>query len=315
MRYYFAPLEGLTDSIYRNLHYQYFGGPDRYYTPFLSPTVHRALTAREMRELPMADSVGFSVVPQVLTKSPEDFLWLAEVCRDLGYTEINLNLGCPSGTVTAKGKGAGMLRNLDDLDSFLECVFAQSVLPVSVKTRIGYENPEEWEEILAVYNRYPIAELIVHPRVRKDFYKGNVNLDAFRYCLQESKAPVCYNGSLCTKADLGNLQTEFPLLQAVMLGRGLIADPGLLTAKGTDSKTLAHFHDALLDAYIHAFGSERNAMFRMKENWRYWLCKFGDSQKLGKQLRKATHVSEYKSIVHQIFHSLPILEDTDPDWD
>lgn len=315
MRYYFAPLEGLTDSIYRKLHHQYFGGPDRYYTPFLSPTVHRALTAREMRELPKADRVGFSVVPQVLTKSPEDFLWLAEVCRDLGYSEINLNLGCPSGTVTAKGKGAGMLRDLDALDSFLNRIFSRSVLPVSVKTRIGYDNAGQWAELLALYNQYPIEELTVHPRIRKDFYNGPVDMDAFRYCVQKSKAPVCYNGNLCTRQDMENLQAEFPHLQAVMLGRGLIADPGLLTPGGTDAKTLSDFHDALLEEYVRAFGSERNAMFRMKENWRYWLCKFADTQKLGKQIRKTTDVNEYKKIAHQIFHALPILTETIPDWD
>lgn len=315
MHYYFAPLEGLTDSIYRRLHYRCFGGPERYYTPFLSPTVHRALTNREQRELPRADLAGIPVVPQVLTKSAEDFIWLAEVCRDLGYGEINLNLGCPSGTVTAKGKGAGMLRDLDTLDRFLDQIFSRSPLFVSVKTRIGYESPEEWTELLTLFNRYPIAELIVHPRVRKNFYNGPVNMEAFRYALQESKAPVCYNGSLCTKQDIADLLAEFPRLQAVMLGRGLIADPGLLVPSGTDVRSLEAFHNALLEEYICAFGSERNAMFRMKENWRYWLCKFADSQKLGKQLRKATDVNEYKSISRQIFHTLPMLADTCPDWD
>ncbi len=315
MRYYFAPLEGLTDSIYRRLHHRYFGGLDRYYTPFLSPTAHRSLTTREQRELPQADAAGFPVVPQVLTKSAEDFVWLAEVCRDLGYGEINLNLGCPSGTVTAKGKGAGMLRELDSLDRFLDSIFSRSPLFISIKTRIGYEKPEEWEDLLALYNCYPIAELIVHPRVRKDFYNGQVNMDAFRYCFRESKTPVCYNGSLCTRQDIANIKAAFPRLQAIMLGRGLIADPGLFVPGGTDAATLEAFHDALLEEYIRAFGGERNAMFRMKENWRHWLCKFEDSQKLGKALRKTTDVNEYKQIAHQIFHTLPMQADICPDWD
>ena len=315
MRYYFAPLEGLTDSIYRKLHYQYFGGPDRYYTPFLSPTVHRALTNREKRELPRADLVGIPVVPQVLTKNAEDFVWLAQVCLERGYSEINLNLGCPSGTVTSKGKGAGMLRDLDVLDRFLDGIFSQSPLFISIKTRIGFERPEEWEQLLALYNRYPMVELIIHPRVRKDFYNGPVDMEAFRYAFRESKAPVCYNGGLCTRRDLANIQAEFPRLSAVMLGRGLIADPGLLVPSGTDVKTLENFHDALLEEYVRAFGSERNAMFRMKENWRYWLCKFTDSQKLGKLIRKTTSMTEYKSITRQIFSTLPLLPDTCPDWD
>ena len=315
MRYYFAPLEGLTDSIYRQLHYRFFGGLDRYYTPFLSPTVHRALTTREQRELPRADIAGFSVVPQVLTKNAEDFIWLAEVCRDLGYGEINLNLGCPSGTVTAKGKGAGMLRDLDALDCFLDSIFSRSPLFISVKTRIGYGHPEEFPEILALFNRYPISELIVHPRVRSAFYNGPVDMDCFRYCMTESKAPVCYNGSLCTKQDIAHIKAEFPHLQAVMLGRGLIADPGLFVPSGTDAQTLELFHDCLLEAYIRSFGGERNAMFRMKENWRYWLCKFENSQKLGKQLRKTTDVSQYRQIARQIFTSLSMAKDICPDWD
>ena len=315
MQYYFAPLEGLTDSIYRRLHHRFFGGVDRYYTPFLSPTIHRALTAREERELPPADSVGFPVVPQVLTKQAEDFLWLAKACQDLGYREINLNLGCPSGTVTAKGKGSGMLRDPDNLESFLDAIFVHSPLPISVKTRIGYEKPEEFADILAIYNHYPIAELIVHPRVRSAFYNGKVDMEQFIYAMDKSKAPVCYNGSLCTMDDIAAISRQFPQLQSIMLGRGLIADPGLLTSSGTSSSALEEFHNCLLEEYICAFGGERNAMFRMKENWRYWLCKFEDSQKLGKHLRKTTDITEYKQITHQIFHELAIVKNIVPDWD
>ena len=315
MQYYFAPLEGLTDSTYRRLHHRFFGGPDRYYTPFFSPTVHRALTAREARELPQADAENFSVVPQVLTKNAEDLIWFAGICRDLGHKEINLNLGCPSGTVASKGKGAGMLRDPDTLARFLDSIFTSAPLPISVKTRIGYESEEQWADILDLYNRYPIAELTVHPRIRKDFYNGPVNMEAFRFAVQNSKAPLCYNGNLCTRQDITDIQAEFPQLSAMMLGRGLIADPGLLTPNGTDAVTLEAFHDALLEAYIRTFGGERNAMFRMKENWRHWLCKFENAEKLGKQLRKTTDMQQYRQIAHQVFHSLPMRQDIAPDWD
>ena len=315
MRYDFAPLEGLTDSIYRRLHHRYFGGVDRYFTPFFSPTVHRSLTPREARELPKADTMEFSVVPQLLTKVPEDFLWMAGVCRDFGYREVNLNIGCPSGTVTAKGKGAGMLRDIEGLDAFLDSVFAETPLPISVKTRIGFEKPEEFGGILDIYNRYPIKELIIHPRVRKAFYNGPVDMDAFRCGLRQSKAPVCYNGSLRTKEDIAAFSADFPEVDAIMLGRGLIADPGLLTPVGTTAKTLEAFHDALLAEYTEAFGGSRNAMFRLKENWRHWLCKFEDSEKLGKRLRKTTDVNDYKAITREIFHNLPMRESVVPDWD
>ncbi len=240
---------------------------------------------------------------------------MAGVCKDLGYAEVNLNTGCPSGTVTAKGKGAGMLRDLEGLDAFLEEVFSRTPLPVSVKTRIGFADPEEFPRILEIFNRYPIRELIVHPRVRAAFYNGAVDMDAFRYAVETAKMPLCYNGNLCYRRQIDTLQTAFPQVGAVMIGRGLIADPGLLTTGGTTAASLEAFHNALLAEYIQAFGGSRNAMFRLKENWRHWLCKFENSEKLGKRLRKTTDVGEYKSITAEIFHTLPLRPEILPDWD
>ena len=182
MRYYFAPLEGLTDSIFRNLHSKYFPGVDRYYTPFLSPTVHRGLTAKEAREIPKADTLTYEAVPQLLTKVSEDFLWLAGVCADLGYREVNLNTGCPSGTVTAKGKGSGMLRDLQALESFLDEIFAKAPLPISIKTRIGFYDKEEFPAILELYNRYPIKELTIHPRIRAPLFVKGIEAEVNELC-------------------------------------------------------------------------------------------------------------------------------------
>lgn len=303
MRYFFAPMEGLTDSVYRRLHHRYFGGADGYYMPFFSPTVHRSLTAREERELPMAEGSGFTAIPQVLTKVPEDFLWAAERCRDRGYGEINLNLGCPSGTVTAKGKGAGMLADPEALERFLEAVFSRTVLPVSVKTRLGMAEPEEFLRLLEIFNRYPIRLLIVHPRVRKQFYGGSVDREMFRYAVNNSKNPLCYNGDLRSMADISELSGQLPQVDAVMLGRGLIANPGMLLPGGTDIKTLEAFYDALLEAYLSLLGGSRNAMFRLKEHWSYLIDRFEDSEKLSKRLRKTTDLAEYRSLAAEIFHT------------
>ena len=303
MHYYFAPMEGLTDSVYRRLHHQFFGGIDRYYMPFFSPTMHRTLSHKESRELPLADGEHFVAVPQILTKSAEDFLWAAQVCKERGYTEVNLNVGCPSGTVVAKGKGAGMLADREALDAFLDAVFQATPLPVSVKTRLGMTDPAEFPALLEVYNRYPIRELTIHPRVRKQFYQGEVDMEMFRYAAQNSKNPLCYNGDLFSLQDCHRITAEFPQLDAMMLGRGLVADPGMLIG-GTEPARLEAFHDALLEAYLVLFGGSRNAMFRMKENWSYWLQHFADSEKLGKALRKTTDLQEYRSIVAAIFHTL-----------
>ena len=309
MRYYFAPLEGLTDSIFRRLHHKYFSGVDSYYMPFLSPTIHRTLTHKEDRELPMADSVSFRAVPQVLTKVSEDFLWAARVCADRGYDEVNLNIGCPSGTVVSKGKGSGMLRDVPALDRFLEDIFAASPIPVSVKTRLGMETAEEFPAILEVLNRYPIRELTIHPRVRKQFYDGTVSMDMFAFAAANSRNPLCYNGDLLSKAQAKEIALRFPTVEAVMIGRGLIADPGMLCG-GTEKTALEGFLRELLEVYEVEFGGSRNAMFRMKENWGFLHSRFEGSDKLWKQLRKTTDVAEFKRISAEILHTCPFQSAT-----
>jgi len=297
MRYYFAPLEGLTDSIYRQLHHNFYPGVDQYYTPFLSPTVHRALTPKEKRELPFADSLDFQVVPQLLTKNSDDFVWMAQQCADRGYKEINLNLGCPSGTVTAKGKGAGMLREPDTLDRFLDEIYHATPIEISIKTRIGFLSAEEFTTLLDIYNRYPIKELTIHPRVRCAFYDRNVDQNTFLYATENSRAPLCYNGDILSLKQVNNL----PTVNAVMIGRGLIADPGMLSGKSDDRLTLESFFDTLLDEYSRTFGSSRNALFRLKEHWFYLLKRFDNAEKYGKMLRKTTNINEYISITQRIF--------------
>ena len=313
MRYYYAPMEGLTDSIYRRLHHKYFGGIDRYYMPFISPTIHRTLTHKEDRDLPMAENVNFCAIPQVLTKVPEDFLWAAQICADRGYTEVNLNVGCPSGTVVSKGKGSGMLRSPAELDQFLEAIFKTSPLPISVKTRLGLENPEEFPALLQIFNRYPIQELTVHPRVRKDFYKQPVREEWFRYACENSKNPLCYNGNIMTKAQADAVSSRYSGVDAVMIGRALIADPGMLCG-GTTAKALEDFLGELTEEYIREFGSARNAMFRLKENWGFLRHRFEDSDKLWKQLRKTTDIQEYNSITAQILHTLMLTDGLTVQW-
>jgi tRNA-dihydrouridine synthase len=262
---------------------------------------------KEIREVRPQVNGGAPTVPQLLTARPEHFLWAARDMKALGYTQIDLNLGCPSGTVVAKHKGAGMLADADTLDRFLHEIFnglAGENLQISVKTRIGVQSSEEWPAILEVYNRYPIKELTVHSRVRKAFYAGTVEEDCFRYAVEHSKNPLCYNGDLNTKEDIDRVQKDYPEVEAVMIGRGLIARPDMLSTDKADSQKLIAFYDALLEAYLIAFGGSRNAMFRLKEHWHYLLPCFADSEKLGKKLRKTTDLQEYRTISREIL-SLP----------
>ena len=313
MRYYFAPMEGITDAPYRKVHHRFFPGLDSYYMPFISPTMHRSLTNRESRDLPPADSVPFRAVPQILTKVPEDFLWAAQVCAQRGYDEVNLNVGCPSGTVVSKGKGSGMLADPVKLDEFLGNVFEKSPVPVSVKTRLGVTDVEEFPKILEVFNQYPIKELTIHPRVRKQFYKGGVDMDMFRYALENSKNSLCYNGNLRTLSEVRAFETAFPQVEAVMIGRGLVGNPAMFRPD-TSAETIRAFHDCLLETYIETFGSARNAIFRMKENWHCMIYLFEDSEKLWKKLRKTTDIAEYRAITAEIFATLPMRSELEADW-
>lgn len=305
MQYYFAPMEGITDRIYRQLHCRYFPGIDRYYLPFLSPTVHRALTPKEAAELPPASTLPYCAIPQLLTKNPDDFLWMAGQCAQLGYSQVNLNLGCPSGTVTAKGKGSGMLRDLDALDSFLYAIYKDAPLPVSIKTRIGFSDPVEFPALMNIFNHYPIHELIIHPRVRADFYKGPIHTESFALAAETAKMPLCYNGDLWTRKDIDTIAGTFPQVQAMMLGRPLVGDPGMLMPGSTNIAVLEQFHNQLFLAYVENFGGARNAMFRMKEHWSYMIAHFEGNDKLAKRLRKTTDQGEFLAITQEIFHTLP----------
>ena len=217
---------------------------------------------------------------------------------------MNLNLGCPSGTVTAKGKGAGLLRSPQELDRFLDTIYQSSPLPVSVKTRLGLEKAEEFPALMEVFNRYPIRELTVHPRVRSQFYSGQVDLEAFGYALSVSRNPLCFNGDIRSKAQALAVQRRFPDIQSVMIGRGLLENPAMLTEHPAP-EALEQMMTALLQQYTQVFDSSRNAMFRLKEHWSYLHRSFPGSDKLWKALRKSTDPAQFQDITAQIFHTLP----------
>lgn len=224
-----APMEGITGYAFRRVHAEVFGALGRYYTPFISPLpkVGTPFSKRNSRELDPANNQGLDVVPQLLTNDADRFVWAAELLADMGYKEVNLNLGCPSGTVVAKEKGSGLLRNPDRLEAFLANVCERSPLPVSVKTRVGIANDDEYGELFALFCRCGIAELIVHPRVQKDFYNGSPRQELYGKTLELAPFPVAYNGDVFTLGDYDALLAAYPQTRHVMLGRGLLANPAL----------------------------------------------------------------------------------------
>jgi len=304
MEYRFAPMEGISDAVYRKIHREFFPGIDRYYTPFLSPNQNWKFSAKELREILPEWNEGVPLVPQLLCRNTADFLWAAEEIAKLGYPEINLNLGCPSGTVTAKKKGAGLLGDPDELDRFLDVVCRAMPVKLSVKTRLGMAEPDEFYRILRIYNRYPLSEVILHPRTRPEFYKGPVHREYYGYALEHSRCPVCYNGDLNMPEDVTKLCEEFPQTNAVMIGRGLVRNPALVREIRTGQKLTKEeiflFHEVLFEAYASAFGGVQNAVPRMKEIWTYLIAWFENAERAEKALRKATRKDEFDLAVSQI---------------
>ncbi len=225
---------------------------------------------------------------------------------------MNLNLGCPAATVVSKKKGSGFLDDIGRLDQFFETVFEEiAALPeerkcrVSVKTRIGMEFPEEFEDIMEVYNRYPFSEIIIHPRLQKDYYQNHPNLDVFGEALKQSDHPVCYNGDIFTKEDYDTFRGRFPTVERVMLGRGVVTNPGLVreirTGQTITTTELKEYHDRLYAGYREAMGSEKDALFKMKEVWSYLGKMFPESERELKKVRKANRPEEYQEAVRRVF--------------
>lgn len=318
MKFYLAPMEGITGYIYRQAYNSCFKPMDRYFTPFLAPKHKSGFSSKELNDILPEHNQGMEVIPQILTSDPEDFLDTAVKLKEYGYTEVNLNLGCPSGTVAAKGKGAGFLKDTEKLARFLGEVsegMERENLHFSIKTRVGVESEEEFQTLLGLYNQCPLTELIIHPRVLKDFYKYNVRMNAFKEGFEKSRHSVCYNGDFFRRKDYDRLVKEYPDLDKIMMGRGIMMNPFLMEeiAEGTTQKVsgkmtaarkadrLEKFHRLLCDGYAHVMSGDRPVLFKMKELWGFLIHSCPEEEKLMKKIRKAQHLEEYERVVSELF--------------
>ena len=330
---YMAPMEGVTGFIYRNTFARFFSGIDKYYTPFISPGEHRNFKSRELKDVLPDNNAGLNVAVQMLTNNAEHFIVTARKLMDFGYREVNLNLGCPSGTVVAKGKGSGFLSFPEKLDAFLDEIYsglADTGLDISVKTRIGRYEQDEFYELLDIYNKYPISELIIHPRVQKDMYKNTPRMEIFDYAVEHSKNPLVYNGDICTVEDYERFAGHYlknaenvpdepksdkernnkesdkksANITAVMLGRGLVSNPGLagqiVSGSCPDRSTLKDFFDALVWAYRAEIPNEKNVVFKIKENLFYPVNLFEDKETYWKRIRKSDNLMELAAIARRM---------------
>lgn len=302
MKFYFAPLEGISGFVVRNAYAHHFPYIDRYFTPFI-PAAKR-LNKKILRDLDTGNNGEITLIPQLIGNRADEIVQMAEKMADMGFSCVNLNLGCPSGTVVSKGRGAGMLADTEELDHFLEEVLEKSPLPVSVKTRIGMESEEEWECLCPVFSKYPFEEVIIHPRVRADFYKNQPRLSAFARAVEEIPAPLCYNGDINTVEDYRKITRMFPSVERIMIGRGLLANPGLvgeiLGQPPASREQIRNWHDEILTGCLSIFPGERDTVFHMKEIWFYLIRLFPQKDHYFKQMKKCQSLAEYRLLVQQI---------------
>lgn len=313
MKFYFAPLEGVTGYIYRNAYNKHFGMIDKYFAPFIVPSSSKKLKSRELNDVLPEHNEGMTLIPQILTNNAEYFLDTVERLKEFGYKEINFNLGCPSGTVVGKSRGSGFLALRDELDLFLDTVFSKTDAEISIKTRIGKDSADEFYELIKIYNKYPLKELIIHPRTTKDFYNNTPNMEMFKYAMSESTNSLCYNGNIFNVENYNSLKEECPKLEKVMLGRGIIANPALVRElkqdKIVDKTELKAFYEDIYKGYKEILSGDKNVLFKMKEFWYYLSHVFADSEKYAKKIRKCCSLREYDGIVIEIFNNLNIADD------
>ena len=306
VKYYMAPLESVTTWIYRQAHAKIYGRLDKYFIPFLEPHEKRDFKTRELQEILPEHNENIYAVPQILTNRSEGFIKLAKALKDWGYEEINLNLGCPSKTVVTKGKGSGFLAKPEELERFLTEIFdsLSGEVKISVKTRIGKEDPEEFPALLKLFNKYPMEELIIHPRVQKDGYGNVPRIELYELAEKQSVNPLCYNGDLYTREQIRNFAERFPGTERLMFGRGFLRDPGLLYNEGKDSKDIFEkfwaFHDLVYEGYQERNMGDRNVLFKMKELWSYQVYQFSEPERLFKTFKKVQDCNEYEQMIRNL---------------
>lgn len=306
MLFYFAPIKGITNYIYRNTYQSSFNGVDKFFTPFLEANNVGGFAKKSLADMNRDNNDKVCLTPQVLANNADTFSILAKKLKNQGYNEININMGCPSGTVTSKKRGSGQLRDLDALRSFLDEIFINPIVDISIKTRIGFAFSSEMENILPVFNDYPLKELIVHPRVREDYYKGDINLEVFKTIFEQSKNKVCYNGDLFTVEKIKHFTNNFPQVDRIMLGRGLIANPGLIeqfkTGKKMSIEEFKDHHDSLYLQYSTLLFGEKHLLNKMKEHWIIWRMSFLNNEKEVKKILKTLSINSYLKYVDKVFN-------------
>lgn len=301
-----APIRGITDCYFRSLFQQHFPGFDSSLAPFINPQRHSSFQARQLKDLLPEHNGLLPVVPQLLHTNAEDFLFLANRLHELGYKEINWNLGCPAPMVTKKHRGSGLLPFPEQIIAFLDHVLPRLPMAMSIKTRLGYEKNSELLTLLPRLNSYPLTEIIIHPRLGRQLYRGKTDREAFGLCLAASDHSIVYNGDITTVAEFTELQKQFPKIKKWMIGRGALANPflaGEIKALNNTKQheTLLSFHNELYDCYRELLSGQAHLLGRMKQLWVYLSAFFPPEKKTWKKIKKCRTEEKYLQIMADIF--------------
>jgi tRNA-dihydrouridine synthase len=303
-----SPLQGFTDFRFRNAINKYFGGIDTYYSPYIRLNGKLVIKPSYERDILPENNIGLEVIPQIITNDADEFLFVAKYVQELGYKELNWNLGCPYPMVTKCGMGSGLISNTEKINQILDKVHSESDIIVSMKMRLGYENSEEILQTLPILESYPIKNVAIHARIGKQLYKGGVNLDAFQQCVDATKLKLYYNGDITSVAKFQEMQQRFPTIDHWMIGRGLIADPFLpsmiknntLEYPKNKMELFSAFHDTLYEGYSESLSGSTHILLKMHHLWEYFSATFSNPHKVAKNIKKAKSFRNYEATVKEI---------------
>lgn len=313
MKIYLAPMEGVTGNTYRRIYGRHFENADRYFTPFISAHEKR-LGKKAINELLPENNPDQNLIPQIMVGTLKEYMELERLIGCYGYNELNINAGCPSGTVVSKNRGSGLLKEWDKLDDLLEQIFDYTSQRVSIKTRLGWSDVAEWEQLAKVYGRYPLTEVIIHARVKEEYYKGSPHWECLDIAHEYIKAPIIYNGDIYTVQEAEDLIRKYPWIDGIMVGRGVLRNPLLIqeleafvgnnkeknNEETNNNQLIFDFMSDLFNEYMSIFNSEINTLFHMKELWSHLGASYPDNSKDLKIIYKTKSVSEYKLAVKRI---------------
>ncbi|QXP64410.1 tRNA-dihydrouridine synthase family protein [Polaribacter sp. HaHaR_3_91] len=304
-----SPLQGFTDYKFRNAFNHFFGGIDTFYSPYIRLNGKLVIKNSYKKDIELENNTELEVIPQIITNDVEEFLFVAKYVRELGYKELNWNLGCPYPMVTKRGMGSGLIANPEKINSILHKIHNESDILVSMKMRMGYDTPEEILEVLPVLDNYPLKNIAIHARIGIQLYKGGTDLDSFQKCVNNTKHKLYYNGDVTSVAAYKKLQERFPSIDHWMIGRGLIADPflpSMIKAETTEYPKnrfdiFNEFHDRIFTEYDAALSGPTPIKMKMLGFWEYFSQSFSNPQKTYKKIKKAGNVRNYEIAVREIF--------------